>query len=99
LVLGIDSAVRRRYKGEILMPNIGYGTNKKYRHILPNGFYKFRINNVKELEMLLMHNRTYAAEIAHNVSKKNRKLIVERAAQLNIKVINAFARMRTEETE
>ena len=25
---GIDSAVRRRYKGAMLMPKIGYGTNK-----------------------------------------------------------------------
>lgn len=35
---GIDSRVRRKFKGcGVIMPNIGYGTNKKTRHILPNG--------------------------------------------------------------
>jgi hypothetical protein len=34
---------RRRFKGAIRMPNIGYGTNKKDRHVLPNGFKKVRL--------------------------------------------------------
>merc|ERR1711988_1080440 len=96
---GIDSRVRRRFKGQIKLVNIGYGTKKTDRHVLPNGFLKFRINNIKELEILLMHNRTYAAEIASNVSLKKRKEIVARAEQLNIKVLNAKAKITTEEAE
>jgi len=95
---GIDNPVRRRWTGARPMPKIGYGTNKKYRHMMPNGFRKFRVNNVQELEMLLMHNRRFAAEIAHNVSVRNRKSIVERALQLNVKVVNGNAKMRTEDT-
>ncbi|KAI8057725.1 60S ribosomal protein L32 [Syncephalis plumigaleata] len=94
---GIDNRVRRRFKGQIAMPNIGYGSNKKTRHLMPSGFKKFLVSNVKELEMLLMQNRTYAAEIAHNVSSRKRIQIVERAAQLNVKVTNGKARVRTEE--
>ena len=47
--------------------------------MLPNGFYKFVVHNVKELEVLMMQNRKYAAEIAHNVSGRKRQEIIERA--------------------
>ncbi|KAG0371141.1 hypothetical protein BGZ54_010115 [Gamsiella multidivaricata] len=93
---GIDNRVRRRFKGQIVMPKIGYGNNKLTRHLMPSGFKKFVVSNIAELNLLLMHNRTFAAEIAHNVSSRNRIAIVERAQQLNIKVTNANARVRTE---
>ncbi|RMX47625.1 large ribosomal subunit protein eL32 [Pocillopora verrucosa] len=96
---GIDNRVRRRFKGQYLMPSIGYGSNKKTRHLMPDGFKKFVIHNVQELEVLLMANKSYAAEIAHNVSSKKRKEIVERAQQLAIKITNANARLRSEENE
>ncbi|EFJ29086.1 hypothetical protein SELMODRAFT_146656 [Selaginella moellendorffii] len=96
---GIDSRVRRKFKGCTLMPNIGYGSNKKTRHLLPNGFYKFLVHTVADLELLLMNNRKYCAEIAHNVSTRKRKDIVERAAQLNVALTNGSARLRSEEHE
>ncbi|KAE9461996.1 hypothetical protein C3L33_06104, partial [Rhododendron williamsianum] len=96
---GIDSRVRRKFKGCTLMPNIGYGSDKKTRHYLPNGFKKFLVHNAKELELLMMHNRTYCAEIAHNVSTRKRKEIVERAAQLDVVVTNKLARLRSQEDE
>ena len=35
---GIDSRVRRKFKGcGVLEPNIGYGSNRKTRHLLPSG--------------------------------------------------------------
>mmetsp|Transcript_32497 Transcript_32497/g.32225 ORF Transcript_32497/g.32225 Transcript_32497/m.32225 type:complete len:134 (-) Transcript_32497:434-835(-) len=96
---GIDNRVRRRFKGTLAMPKIGYGSNNKTKHMLPIGFQKFVVANVKDLELLLMHNKTFAAEIAHNVSTLKRKAIVERARQLNIKVTNASARLRSQEDE
>ena len=79
------------------MPKIGYGSNKKTKFLLPNGFLKFRVNNVEDLNLLLMHNKKYAAEIAATVSTQKRKQILERAAQLNVHVVNKNARLRSEE--
>ncbi|GAB2209337.1 hypothetical protein Droror1_Dr00026547 [Drosera rotundifolia] len=96
---GIDSRVRRKFKGVTLMPNIGYGSDKKTRHYLSNGFKKFLVHNVKELELLLMHNRKYCAEITHNIFTRKRKEIVERAAQVDVVVTNKLARLRSQEDE
>merc|ERR1712088_955073 len=79
----------RKFKGMYLMPNIGYGSSAKTRHMMPSGFKK----------VLMMQNKTYCAEIARGVSAKNRKALVERAAQLAIRVTNPNARIRSEENE
>ena len=94
---GIDGRVRRRFRGAIPMPSIGYGSDKKTRNIHPNGFKQCIVNNVAELDMLMMHNRTYAATVAHGVSSRVRKQIIERAEQLAIRVTNAAAKLRAEE--
>ncbi|XP_023216511.1 large ribosomal subunit protein eL32 [Centruroides vittatus] len=96
---GIDNRVRRRFKGQCLMPNIGYGSANKTKHLLPNGFRKVLVHNVRELEMLMMQNKRFCAEIAHGVSSRKRKDIVERAQQLAVRVTNANARLRSEENE
>ncbi|MCL4132683.1 UNVERIFIED_CONTAM: hypothetical protein GTU68_000778 [Idotea baltica] len=94
---GIDNRVRRRFKGQYLMPSIGYGSAQKTKHIIKSGFKKVVIHNVRELEILMMHHRRYCGEIAHGVSSKKRKDIVERANQLSIRLTNGNARLRTEE--
>jgi large subunit ribosomal protein L32e len=94
---GIDGRVRRRFKGAIPMPSIGYGSDKRTRNVHPNGFRIVVVCNVSELEMLMMHNRTYAATVAHSVSTRVRRLIVERAEQLAIRVTNANAKLKAEE--
>jgi hypothetical protein len=39
---------------------------------MPNGFKRFLVNNEREVELLLMHNGVFAAEIAHGVSSRKR---------------------------
>mmetsp|Transcript_23125 Transcript_23125/g.53637 ORF Transcript_23125/g.53637 Transcript_23125/m.53637 type:complete len:137 (-) Transcript_23125:43-453(-) len=94
---GIDGRVRRRFKGAVPMPSIGYGSDKRTRNIHPNGFKSVVVNNVQELEMLMMHNRSYAATVGHSVSTKLRAEIIARAEQLAIRVTNANAKLRSEE--
>ncbi|EFB14561.1 hypothetical protein PANDA_019687, partial [Ailuropoda melanoleuca] len=89
---GTDNRVCRRFRSQILMPNIGYGSDNKTKHMLPSAFWKFLVHNIKELEVLLMCNKSCCAEIAPNVSSKNHKVIVKRASQLAIRVINPNAR-------
>ncbi|MFH4982687.1 hypothetical protein AB6A40_009396 [Gnathostoma spinigerum] len=96
---GIDNRVRRRFKGQLRMPKIGYGNAKATRHMLPNGLRKLLVHNVRDLDMLLMQNKRFCAEVGHAVSSKKRKDIVERAAQLNIVLTNGNARIRSEENE
>jgi large subunit ribosomal protein L32e len=94
---GIDSRVRRKFKGSIPHPSVGYGSDKITRNIHPNGFKSVVVSNVPELEMLMMHNRTYAATVSKSVSSRVRKDIIERAEQLAIRVTNANARVKAEE--
>ena len=94
---GIDNRVRRRFKGSMVMPSIGFGSNKKTRHMMPSGHKAFLVRNVRDVELLLMHAKTYAAEIASNVSAKKRIDIIAKARQLNVKVTNDKAKVRTQE--
>lgn len=92
---GIDNRVRRQYKSNKPLVKIGYGTKKEHKHVLPNGFKKVLIRCAKDLEALLMNNRTYCAELAHNLSSQTRKSLLERAKQLNVKVTNAKGKIVT----
>jgi large subunit ribosomal protein L32e len=62
--------MRRRFRGNKKMPKIGYGSDRKTRYYLPNGLKKFVVRSLTDLDVLLMNNRTFCAEIAHNVSSR-----------------------------
>jgi large subunit ribosomal protein L32e len=67
------------------MPKIGYGSNKKTRHLIPSGHKELLVRNLGDLELLLMHSGRYAAAIAHGVSSKKRVDILARAKVLGVK--------------
>lgn len=85
---GIDCRVRRRYRGTLAMPVIGYGSNRKTRFLLPNYKKKFVVNNVQELDLLLMNREKYCAEIASKVGAAKRIDIIRRAEELGVKLTN-----------
>ncbi len=62
--------------------------------MLPSGFRKLLIRSEKDIELLLMNNRTYASEIATGISAYKRKAIVRRAKELNVRLTNGQARLK-----
>ena len=94
---GIDSRIRRQYRGNKPLVKCGYGQNLKTKYLLPNGFKKFLIRNVQDVELLLMNNRVYCGELAQNLGASTRKQIVLRAAELNVKLTNAKGKLVKEE--
>lgn len=79
------------------MPNIGYRSNKKTRHILPNGLRTFIVKNSSELKALLMHTDKYSATIASSVGSRKRSELIKLAEQLGVKVNNKNAKAETAE--
>merc|ERR1712000_148301 len=69
---------------------------KKTRHMMPSGHKAFLVHNPKDVKILLMHNRTYAAEIASAASSRKRVEIVAKAKALGVKVTNGKAKITTE---
>lgn len=92
---GIDCRVRRRFRGALRAPKIGYGSNNKTRHLLPNYLKKFVVNNVKELDLLLLNNDKYCAEIGNTVGAVKRIEIIRRAEELGVKLTNKKSRKIT----
>ena len=91
---GIDNCVRRRFKGKNIMPSIGFGSNKKTRNLNKNGLYKIRIFNTKDLDMLVMSNRKFEAEIGKGVGHRKKNLILKKALNLDIKISN-YAKIKS----
>lgn len=58
---------------------IGYGSNRKTRFMAPSGHKAFLVSNVGDVELLLMHNRTHAAEYASPFPPHDQRLLTSYA--------------------
>ena len=77
----------RRYEGrKPAMPTVGYRTPRKTRGLHPSGYQDVLISNPKELEGLDPENQ--AARISSTIGDRKRELILARAKELGVKILN-----------
>jgi LSU ribosomal protein L32E len=83
---GIDSHMRLQIKGWPPIVKVGYRGPKAARYLHPSGYRDVLIHNIKELTML--DPSKDAARIASTVGARKRALILQKAKELGIKVLN-----------
>lgn len=83
---GRTSKMRRREKGKPKMPNVGYGSPKEGKGLHPSGYEDILICNIRELERL--DPSTQAGRISSTVGKRKKELMIKRASELGIKILN-----------
>ena len=68
------------------MPAIGYRTPRAIRDLHPSGYNDVLVHNMKELEDL--DPASDAARISASIGKRKKDLMLEKASELGIKVLN-----------
>ena len=63
---------------------------------MPSGHKAFLVHTPRDIDLLLMHNKTFAGEIAHAVSSRKRVEMLSRAKQLGVKITNPSGKVTTE---
>lgn len=92
---GIDSKVRAKLKGYPKSPSIGYRSPARLRGLHPSGYEEVLVYNVSQLEGL--DPKRHAIRIAHRVGDRKRLEILERADDLDLKVLNPQLKTRLAE--
>ncbi|MCI6929653.1 50S ribosomal protein L32e [Methanobrevibacter boviskoreani] len=83
---GRTSKMRRYEAGKPDMPAIGYGSPKASRNLHPSGYKDVLVHNMKELENL--DPATEAARISSSIGNHKKAMMLEKASELGIKVLN-----------
>src|SRR5512138_261329 len=83
---GKTSKTRRYEKGKPAMPSIGYGSPKATRGLHPSGYKDVLVSNITELENL--DPATQAGRISATVGKRKKEVMLEKAKELGIKILN-----------
>ncbi|MHA1583070.1 MAG: 50S ribosomal protein L32e [Candidatus Baldrarchaeia archaeon] len=94
---GIDSKVREKRKGWIKMPDVSYRSPKVVRGLHPSGFEEVLVYRPEDLEKL--DPTKHAVRIAHTVGTRKRLVILEKAEELELVVLNPTEEVRRGEIE
>ncbi|AEG18467.1 50S ribosomal protein L32e [Methanobacterium paludis] len=78
---------RRRYEArKPAMASIGYGSPKTMRGLHPSGYQDILVRNMTDLEKL--EPATQAGRISSTIGKRKKELMLEKAKELGIKILN-----------
>lgn len=94
---GVSNKMRRRQRGWPKSVSIGYKTTEELRHLHPSGLREAMIHRPTDLEKIDPKN--FAVRIGHTVGEKKRVAILDRARELEIKVLNPGTPRRQEALE
>jgi len=83
---GIHSKLRRGFKYRPSKVKIGYRGPKSVRGYHPSGFEEVLIQNVNDLENLDV--KKHAARIAGSVGSRKREMIMVKANEMGLRVLN-----------
>lgn len=83
---GIDSKMRSERKGWPASVKVGYRSPKRVRGFHPSGFEEIMIYNEYDLDFVNPSNQV--VRIGHTVGRRKRVLIVQRADELGVYIVN-----------
>ncbi len=83
---GHSNKMRREVKGWPARVKSGYGSPRAVRNLHPSGFEEVIVYNPDDLDSL--NPTIQAARIAHTVGRRKRLKILEKAKELNIRILN-----------
>jgi len=95
--MGVTNRIRRRRRGWPKMASVGYKTPDELRHLHPSGLREVNVHRVEDLERF--DAKTCVARISHTVGEKKRVAIVNRAKELQIRIVNPRVARREEAPE
>jgi large subunit ribosomal protein L32e len=83
---GKDNKMRLQVSGVPRLVKVGYRSPKDTRGLHPSGYTDNLVNNINDL--LSLNSNKDAARIGHNIGKLKRGIILTKAIELGIKVLN-----------
>ena len=82
---GRHSKLKVREKSKGSLPGVAYRAPKKMRGLHPSGFREVLIQNLNDLERI---GEKEAGRISSKIGKKKKKVILDKAKELKVKILN-----------
>jgi large subunit ribosomal protein L32e len=87
--IGLDNKARLKMKGWEVSPRIGFRSPRETRNLHPSGYKEIMVYNLKNLDKV--DPKEYAIRISHQVGTRKRMLILGKAEELGLKVLNPIS--------